>query len=211
MPGIVDFPTVVEEAVSEFGGLFANAPERRHFAEYLTGLMVAERKNVSTINAEFLETTDQSCLNRWITQVRWDGKWLNEHRLQWLQDRTLRRAIQARGVIAIDHTPWSATAEKRSRTWAGFGITPTTAIGLPTTTSSPTTCAPRGNTIRWNSVAFASAGKGTRTRPSGAIPSCSKSWWIGSFSDRSRGNSPSTATSAVSSVSVTSIVMSAAT
>ena len=44
MPGIVDFPTVVEDAVAEFGSLFANAPERRHFGEYLTGLMVAERK-----------------------------------------------------------------------------------------------------------------------------------------------------------------------
>ena len=103
MPGIVDFPTVVEDAVAEFGGLFANAPERRHFAEYLTGLMVAERKNVSAINAEFVETTDQSCLNRWITQVRWDGKWLNEHRLEWLQERPSTR-YSGRGVIAIDNT-----------------------------------------------------------------------------------------------------------
>ena len=97
MPGIVDFPTVVEEAVAEFGGVFANAPERRHFGEYLTGLMVAERKNVSAINAEFVETTDQSCLNRWITQVRWDGKWLNEHRLEWLQERPSTR-YSGRGV-----------------------------------------------------------------------------------------------------------------
>ena len=42
MPGIVGSPTVVEEAVAEFGGLFANAPERRHFGAYLTGLMVLE-------------------------------------------------------------------------------------------------------------------------------------------------------------------------
>ncbi len=103
MPGIVDFPTVVEEAVAEFGGIFANAPKRRHFAQYLTGLMVAERKHVSAINAEFVETTDQSCLNRWITQVRWDGNWLNEHRLEWLQERPSTR-YSGRGVIAIDNT-----------------------------------------------------------------------------------------------------------
>ena len=111
MPGIVAFPTVVEEAVAEFGGIFANAPERRHFAEYVTGLMVAERKNVSAINAEFVETTDQSCLNRWITQVRWDGKWLNEHRLEWLQDRPSTR-YSARGVIAIDNTLVGHRGEK---------------------------------------------------------------------------------------------------
>ena len=111
MPGIVAFPTVVEEAVAEFGGLFANAPERRHFAEYVTGLMVAERKNVSAINAEFVDTTDQSCLNRWITQVRWDGKWLNERRLEWLQDRPSTR-YSARGVIAIDNTLVGHSGEK---------------------------------------------------------------------------------------------------
>ena len=50
MPTIVDFPTIVKDAVDIFGDLFANEPERRHFAEYLTGLMVAEKKTVSGIN-----------------------------------------------------------------------------------------------------------------------------------------------------------------
>ena len=103
MPGIVAFPTVVEEAVEEFGWLFANTPERWHLAEYLTGLMVADRKNVSAINAEFADTTDQSCLNRWITQVPWDAEQLNEHRLAWLQGHPSTR-YSARGVIAVDNT-----------------------------------------------------------------------------------------------------------
>ena len=52
MPGIIEFPTLVQQAVEQFGPLFANEPERRHFAEYLTGLLVAEKKNVSGINGE---------------------------------------------------------------------------------------------------------------------------------------------------------------
>lgn len=52
---------VVEEAVDEFGWIFSNTPERCHFADYLTGLLVAERKNVTAINAEFGQTTDQPC------------------------------------------------------------------------------------------------------------------------------------------------------
>jgi hypothetical protein len=67
MPAIVDFPTVVKEALALFGDLFDTEPARRHFAEYLTGLMVAENKTVSGINREFALTTDQSCLNRWLT------------------------------------------------------------------------------------------------------------------------------------------------
>jgi hypothetical protein len=103
MPGIVEFPTVVQDALEVFGSVFFNEPERRHFAEYLTGLMVADKKNVSAINSEFAVTTDQSCLNRWINEVDWDPEELNELRLAHLQrDPTTRYSRQ--GVIAIDDT-----------------------------------------------------------------------------------------------------------
>jgi hypothetical protein len=69
MPAIVGFPTVVQEALALFGDLFDTEPVRRHFAEYLIGLIVAENKTVSGINREFALTTDQSCLNRWLTEV----------------------------------------------------------------------------------------------------------------------------------------------
>ena len=71
MPTIVDFPTVVKAALDVFGDLLANEPERRHFAEYLTGLMIADKKTVSGINRECAVTTDQSCLNRWLNEVAW--------------------------------------------------------------------------------------------------------------------------------------------
>ena len=103
MPGIVAFPTIVEQAVLQFGDIFANEPERRHFAEYLTGLLVAAKKNVSGINAEFAETTDQSCLNRWITEVAWDAEELNRQRLAWLQENPQTRYAPG-GVIPIDNT-----------------------------------------------------------------------------------------------------------
>ena len=53
MPGIVKFPFIVEKAVETFGHHFANAPERRHFAEYLTGLFVANSKTVAGIIAVY--------------------------------------------------------------------------------------------------------------------------------------------------------------
>jgi len=103
MPAIVDFPTVVQEALVIFGELFDTEPARRHFAEYLTGLIVAENKTVSGINREFALTTDQSCLNRWLTEVQWDVTALNDRRLAWLQQAPQTR-YSVRGVIAIDNT-----------------------------------------------------------------------------------------------------------
>jgi len=69
--------------------------------EYLTGLIVADNKTVSGIQAEFANTTDQSCLNRFITQVDWDVESLNARRLELLQGDPSTRYCE-RGVIALD-------------------------------------------------------------------------------------------------------------
>lgn len=103
MPAIVEFPTVVQDLMAQYHDLFANAPERQHFAEYLTGLFIAERKTVRSINREFAVTTDQSCLNRWITEVQWDVRALNQRRLDLLQCDSSTRYTK-NGVIAIDNT-----------------------------------------------------------------------------------------------------------
>lgn len=103
MPGIVEFPQVVQDALNPFGALFANEPQRRHFAEYLTGLMIAERKTVLGIHDEFAQTTDQSCLNRFLTEVDWDLNALNLRRLELLQEDPSTR-YSDQGVIPIDNT-----------------------------------------------------------------------------------------------------------
>jgi DDE superfamily endonuclease len=103
MPTIVDFPTVVKEALAVCSDVFDTEAARRHFAEYLTGLIVAENKTVSGINREFALTTDQSCLNRWLTEVPWDVTALHDKRLTWLQQAP-RTRYSMRGVIAIDKT-----------------------------------------------------------------------------------------------------------
>jgi len=77
--------------MKEFEGVFKNQPEREHFAEYLTGLIIAERKTVLGINSEFAQTTDQSCLNRSITEAGWDVQKLNDlscPRFPWTVNKT---------------------------------------------------------------------------------------------------------------------------
>jgi DDE superfamily endonuclease len=99
---------LVQDSLAQYGDLFGNEPQRRHFAEYLTGLIVAERKTVLGIHGEFAQTTDQSCLNRFLTDADWDvADWdvaaLNTRRLEQLQkDPSTRYSDQ--GVIPIDNT-----------------------------------------------------------------------------------------------------------
>jgi hypothetical protein len=103
MPAVVAIPQVVEDLLVQFGDFFPNEPARRHFAEYMTGLFIAEHKTVSGINREFAATTDQSCLNRWLTEAPWDVERINQHRLEWLQSDPTTRYRQD-GAIAIDNT-----------------------------------------------------------------------------------------------------------
>jgi hypothetical protein len=103
MPAIVAFPQIVQLALEEFGDLFANEAQRVHFAEYLTGLFVAARKTVCGINREFAQTTDQSCLNRFVHHQDWNVEALNRRRLEILQrDPDLR--YSEHGTIAVDNT-----------------------------------------------------------------------------------------------------------
>src|SRR5436305_13252940 len=103
MPGIIEFPKLVPHALAQFGDVFANEPQRRHFAEYLTGLFVAERKTVLGIHHEFAQTTDQSCLNRFLAEVHWDVAVLNQRRWELLQKDSSTR-FSDQGVIALDNT-----------------------------------------------------------------------------------------------------------
>src|SRR5262249_4290493 len=103
MAGIIDFPHVVQEALEDFGDLFDNEPQRRHFAEYLTGLFVAARKTVTGINAEFARTTDPSCLNRFVHHQACDVQAPNQRRLDRLQQDPDTR-YSDHGSIALDNT-----------------------------------------------------------------------------------------------------------
>jgi hypothetical protein len=101
MPTIVEFPRIVADALESFGDLFPNHPQRRHFAEYVTGLIVAKNKTVAGMNAEFVNTTDQSCLNRFVTEAEWNVDQLNARRLELLQEDPTTQYCD-RGVIALD-------------------------------------------------------------------------------------------------------------
>lgn len=60
---------------------------------------MAQRKTVNGMNAA--QTTDQSCLNRWITSVDWNVETLNEERLQFHQEDPTTRYSKY-GTIALD-------------------------------------------------------------------------------------------------------------
>ena len=99
---IIQPPTIVQEAINEvLAPLFKNTAQRKHIANYITGLMISENKTITGITDEMPNASDQSTLNRFLTEVEWDEKAMNQKRIEWLQQSEDTK-FHPRGIIALD-------------------------------------------------------------------------------------------------------------
>lgn len=102
MPAIIHPPNIVQNAMDEFiADHFQNEPQRKHYTNDLTGLLLAQSKTVAGITVEIVGASDQSCLNRFMNDVEWDHEELNAARINWLQESEDTRFCQ-NGIIALD-------------------------------------------------------------------------------------------------------------
>ncbi len=79
---IVQFPNIVVNNLSHFAPVFTTEEQKKHFCEYVTGLIVGDKATITAINALFLNKNDQSSLNKFITQASWDEDRLNRLRVE---------------------------------------------------------------------------------------------------------------------------------
>ena len=84
---IVRFPRIVEQQAIWFDKVFTTDEQRKHFREYVTGLIVGNEATVTGINQLFLGHNDQSSLNKFATQSEWDENALNRQRVKMELDR----------------------------------------------------------------------------------------------------------------------------
>lgn len=99
---IVRHPSFVEEFLPRLNGGFTK-PQLKHFARYLTGLVVCENKTVTGINSSFMGRNDQSALNHWLTDSGWSEEKLDKARKAMILDSLQARRIR-KGVLVVDDT-----------------------------------------------------------------------------------------------------------
>jgi SRSO17 transposase len=97
---IVKLPSFVENILPRFSLIF-NKAQLRHFGEYLTGLMVSENKTVTGINSQFLDHTDQSSKNHFLTEAEWDENSVTDERLCMVKEQCTKHRITD-GLVVID-------------------------------------------------------------------------------------------------------------
>lgn len=97
---IVEIPSIVKthESLFEFSGQL-----KKHFRQYVTGLIVSENHTIKGINSLFVDSNDQSSMNRFLTEYEWNEQKLNDKRLELLQSEEGTKWIKS-GFVVIDDT-----------------------------------------------------------------------------------------------------------
>lgn len=97
---VLEIPSVVKSHESLFG---FSGQIKKHFSQYLTGLIVSENLTVTGINSIFKDANDQSSMNRFLTEYEWDEQEVNDKRLGLLQSAVGTKWIKS-GFVVIDDT-----------------------------------------------------------------------------------------------------------
>lgn len=95
---------VVEELASNFKKIFANEPEYEQFKNYLSGLVVVEKKNFSQIASRMINSADKTNISRFMSNKLWSGKELNNERVKLIYEATKRYESKKPGYLIIDDT-----------------------------------------------------------------------------------------------------------
>jgi hypothetical protein len=93
---IVQFPSYVEEMSTEFTHLFDQKRQFTHFKELMTGFVSAEKKTMAHMNGLFTVHSNQSNLNRFITQSTWNEYEMNKTKINMINQ------VESEGVVVLD-------------------------------------------------------------------------------------------------------------
>jgi SRSO17 transposase len=107
---IADYPGVVKDYLEEFNDLFSR-PQLRHFAEYITGLLVCKRANIKQINNSFIGHREYSNKDRFMRESPWPEEDVDDRRIELIKKR-IRNMREDKGCLAIDDTIIEKTGDK---------------------------------------------------------------------------------------------------
>lgn len=101
---VLNHPPMVKNFAPYFRDIFANQPEFVHFQNYLTGLVVAERKNFSQISRCLITGADYTNIDRFMNNPLWDGIKFNTRRVELHYRQTLKVDPRKVAAFILDDT-----------------------------------------------------------------------------------------------------------
>ena len=93
---ILNFPMYVEELSEPFHSLFKQKRQLLQFKRLITGFGIAEKHTIAHMNGLFTNHTNQSNLNRFITNSDWDQSEMNRIKM------CMINKIEKDGIVILD-------------------------------------------------------------------------------------------------------------
>jgi SRSO17 transposase len=98
---ISDIPSCLKKFGTHFDGVFNHRAQRKHFAEYLTGLMASGNRTIAGIQQRLMSDTEYDDLHHFMTDSSWSAEEFRAKRLQWIREQ-VPESKESPTVIAID-------------------------------------------------------------------------------------------------------------
>lgn len=93
---IAAFPGFLDELSEEFRPIFNQERTFKQFKRMIAGIMISEHPTIANINGLFVEHTNQSNLNRFVTKNNWSEYKLNKIRIGMINK------VEPKGVVVLD-------------------------------------------------------------------------------------------------------------
>ena len=102
MQKVMGYPGVVSKNLDYFQDLFSK-PQLKHFAEYLTGLIVCDKINIKQINNIFIGHVEYSNKDRFLTKSEWPIEKVDQRRIELIREK-VEPLKPSKGCLIIDDT-----------------------------------------------------------------------------------------------------------
>lgn len=116
---ITAYPEAVNRFLPNFDSCFKRVEQLRHFAEYVTGLIVSWRYTVKSMNDQFVEHRDQSTKNRFINDSPWSTVKVNRKRIQLILQK-LKGINRRKCLLVIDDVKCAHSKDARQMAQLSF-------------------------------------------------------------------------------------------
>lgn len=103
---IAEYPSYISEMCGDFESMFQQERQFLQFKRLMTGFVLPEKHTIANMNGFFVNHTNQSNLNRFVTHSSWDALKMNQKKIEMIN------SVEDDGIVVLDDYIVEKTGEK---------------------------------------------------------------------------------------------------
>ncbi len=103
---IAEYPSYISEMCGDFEYLFQQERQFLQFKRLMTSFVLPEKHTIANMNGFFIDHTDQSNLNRFVTHSSWDALKVNQKKIEMIN------SVEDDGIVVLDDYIIEKTGKK---------------------------------------------------------------------------------------------------